>query len=125
MRALTLMQPWAWAVMHAGKNIENRPWNTTHRGLFWVHAGKQYQEAATDWIRGELGLVVPARGELLFGAILGTVELVGVTRDADQWSRWAMPGCVHWMLRYPDPLSQPIPDVTGHQSWWDYPREVR
>ena len=28
MKALSLRQPWAWAVVHAGKSIENRRWNT-------------------------------------------------------------------------------------------------
>lgn len=27
MKALTLLQPWAWAVCHAGKRVENRAWH--------------------------------------------------------------------------------------------------
>jgi hypothetical protein len=37
-RALSLKQPWAWAVIHGPKDIENRRWNTDFRGLFWVAA---------------------------------------------------------------------------------------
>lgn len=33
MKGLSLRQPWAWAVVHAGKTIENRRWNTSFRGL--------------------------------------------------------------------------------------------
>ena len=36
--ALTLRQPWAWAVLEAGKLIENRPWSTKFRGAFLLHA---------------------------------------------------------------------------------------
>jgi hypothetical protein len=32
-KGLSLRQPWAWAVVHAGKTIENRRWNTSFRGL--------------------------------------------------------------------------------------------
>ena len=38
MKALSARQPWAWAIIHAGKDIENRTWNTHLRGTFAVHA---------------------------------------------------------------------------------------
>ena len=28
MKALSIRQPWAWAILHAGKDIENRDWRT-------------------------------------------------------------------------------------------------
>ena len=33
-------QPWAWAIAVAGKDVENRGWSTTYRGLLAIHAGK-------------------------------------------------------------------------------------
>jgi hypothetical protein len=36
--ALSLRQPWAWAVVHGGKDIENRVWSTKFRGEFLIHA---------------------------------------------------------------------------------------
>ncbi len=38
MKALSLRQPWAFAVVHLGKSIENRRWNTAFRGDFLIHA---------------------------------------------------------------------------------------
>lgn len=40
MRALTIRQPWAWAVIHAGKTVENRSRNIAgdYRGLVAIHA---------------------------------------------------------------------------------------
>jgi len=35
---LSLRQPWAWAVLSAGKTIENRKWSTSFRGVFLLHA---------------------------------------------------------------------------------------
>lgn len=36
--ALTVRNPWAWALLH-GKPVENRSWEMTHRGPLWLHAG--------------------------------------------------------------------------------------
>lgn len=40
MKALSGRQPWWWAIMHAGKRIENRSWNTRYRGPILLHAAK-------------------------------------------------------------------------------------
>jgi hypothetical protein len=40
MKCLSIRQPWAWAILHGGKRIENRTWNTTYRGPILLHAGK-------------------------------------------------------------------------------------
>jgi hypothetical protein len=40
MKALSIQQPWAWAIIHAGKRVENRTWSTRFRGPFFIHAGK-------------------------------------------------------------------------------------
>lgn len=40
-RALTLLQPWAWAIFNAGKTIENRDWTACkQRGPIWIHTSK-------------------------------------------------------------------------------------
>lgn len=31
--ALSVRQPWAWAIIHAGKDIENRTWQAVNHGL--------------------------------------------------------------------------------------------
>lgn len=40
MKALSIRQPWAWLIVHGGKDIENRSWHTKFRGRFLVHAAK-------------------------------------------------------------------------------------
>ena len=40
MKALTVLQPWAWALIHGPKRIENRSWATYYRGPLVIHAGK-------------------------------------------------------------------------------------
>jgi hypothetical protein len=39
-KALSGRQPWWWAILHAGKRIENRRWNTHYRGPILLHAAK-------------------------------------------------------------------------------------
>jgi hypothetical protein len=55
MRALTLRQPWPWAILTQGKRIENRQWNTRHRGAFLLHAslwGRDVDRSADlEWMR--------------------------------------------------------------------------
>src|SRR5688572_4676832 len=46
MKALSLRQPWAWAVVHGGKRVENRGWTTDYRGPLLIHA-------STGMTRGE------------------------------------------------------------------------
>jgi hypothetical protein len=40
MKALSIRQPWAWLILNAGKDIENRDWPTHFRGRFLIHASK-------------------------------------------------------------------------------------
>ena len=40
MKALSIRQPWAHAILTAGKRIENRTWSTPFRGEFLIHAAK-------------------------------------------------------------------------------------
>jgi hypothetical protein len=45
-RALSIRGPWWWFILHGGKTIENRNWNTNFRGPFLVHA--------STWFRRDL-----------------------------------------------------------------------
>jgi hypothetical protein len=40
MKALSIRQPWAWAILYAGKRIENRTWSTNYRGPLLIHAAR-------------------------------------------------------------------------------------
>ena len=40
MKALSIRQPWAWLILHGGKDIENRDWATRFRGRVLIHASK-------------------------------------------------------------------------------------
>lgn len=59
MQALTLWQPWAWAMAHAGKAIENRTWKPPRSAcgrMIAIHAGKTCDDRAIVEIAEEFGV---------------------------------------------------------------------
>jgi hypothetical protein len=40
LQALSIRQPWAWLILHGGKDIENRTWFTTFTGTVLIHASQ-------------------------------------------------------------------------------------
>jgi hypothetical protein len=45
MKALSIRQPWAWLILHAQKDIENRTWATKFRGPVLIHASQTMTKA--------------------------------------------------------------------------------
>lgn len=94
MKALSIRQPWAWAILHAGKRIENRGWRCHYRGPILIHAAKgctrdEYEDCL-DFIHAvsrqrpfPSGLTLPALADLDRGGIVGRAEIVGCVEDSD------------------------------------------
>lgn len=119
MRILTVRQPWAWAIIHAGKNIENRQTNIagSYRGPVAIHAAKALPTPdawnnASDVVARVTGMrpliVPPSR----LGAIIGVVDLIDIHEDdsaacysCTEWAEVAW----HMVLANPRPLTEPIP----------------
>ena len=130
MKALSIRQPWAWLIIHGGKNIENRTWHTKHRGRFLVHASKsmtskEYCDGLEFAMRA--GLIqelrdFPTSQQMLqswCGGIIGSVELVDSVDTSD--SPWYM-GEKAFVLRDPKPL--PFTPLKGRLSFFDVPDEL-
>ena len=95
MRILTVRQPWAWAIIHGGKDVENRVRNIAgaYRGPVAIHVAQEidvhavatpsrihpsFREAAERYMRGNQD---PLKGSPWMGhrgAIIGVVDLVDV-----------------------------------------------
>lgn len=119
MRALSIRQPWAWAVLTAGKDVENREWERSP-GLvaqarklcgkrIAIHAGKTLDRAAVAVLQARYGLTVPA--DLPRGGYVGTVELVEVVAPGRSASHWAIPG--QWGLVLAKPSVIPFIPAKG------------
>ncbi|MEV4609732.1 ASCH domain-containing protein [Neorhizobium sp. LMR1-1-1.1] len=90
--ALSIRQPWAWAILHAGKPVENRDWRPSNPGLKFrgrvcIHASAgmtrdEYSDARRFiW---SLGITdVPILEDLQRGGIVGVTTIVDVVSDLD------------------------------------------
>jgi hypothetical protein len=113
MKALSIRQPWAWAICHAGKDIENRTWSTAFRGPFLIHAGAKLDRDDIEDVEALGGLNVP--NDLPTGGIVGRAELVDcVTRSESPWFF----GRYGFLLRNAEPL--PFQPVKGRLGFF-YP----
>lgn len=86
--ALSIRQPWAWAILHAGKDIENRRWYAKFRGRFLIHAAKgctrsEYVDACAFMAYHCGGVDVPLLESLPRGGIVGVANMVGCVDDSD------------------------------------------
>ncbi len=85
-RALSIRQPWAWAILRGGKDIENRSWETLLRGPVCIHAAMvmtkaEYEMAAAFIAR--CGSKAPAFAELQRGGIVGVADITDCTMRHD------------------------------------------
>lgn len=122
MKVLSVRQPWAWAIIYGGKNIENRNWQTSYRGPLAIHAGKTFDINRGDWDAYHRGVFGEpwqsmARGYSqqdyhVLGAIIGVVDLVDCQPSwacDSPWKAGDDPDYFCWRLENPHPLVTPVP----------------
>lgn len=111
--AISIRQPWAWLIIHGGKDIENRIWKTNFRGPVLIHAAKGMTE--DEWEDGlwfarhawaDTGRPQSApRGvtakTIERGGVIGVAEIVDCVRVSN--SRW-FTGEYGFVLANPRPL---------------------
>jgi hypothetical protein len=99
-KVLTVKQPWAFLIIAGIKPVENRDWQTSHRGLLLIHAGQSYDPQPD--LEREFG-IDPKR--LIYGAVIGSVELTDIVTDHP--SRFFV-GPYGWVLQDARPIV-PVP----------------
>jgi hypothetical protein len=136
MRILTVRQPWAWAIIHGGKTVENRVRNIAgdYRGPVLIHAAKAY---ADGWQSDVLARLMNSHPDVFddpqpwhdhAGEIIGIVDLVDVHHGPEfgggchklnsplpvlptytACSVWGEAEAYHLVFSNPRALDQPIP----------------
>lgn len=145
MKALTIWEPWAFAIALGSKLIENRTWFTNHRGALAIHAAKRMpdEDELMDVADGLLEssdpdyiamtdepvhreMVQRIRDGIRPGHIVAVAHLEGMITDsfnvpATQSMWWSGP--VGWRLRAVHRLEAPVA-VAGAQGLWELPADV-
>lgn len=132
MRALTLYRPWAFAIVHGPKRIENRDWAPPPgvMGKFIaIHAGNTFDRDGEAFVVDQMKLPqLPS--EANDKGIVGVARVVGVVDDDDdaalkgreEQSEWYF-GPKGWVLDDCFPLPQPIA-IKGALGLWTVPGEI-
>jgi len=134
-KALTLHQPWAWAIAHAGKRIENRSWRPPASIVgqrIAIHAGQGWNWDKTIW---GTSTPPPTKAWLqqqgMVGAIVATAKVVAAGDDSMLYReglaslddlRWYC-GPVGWVLEDVRPMARPVP-CNGAQGLWTLSDEL-
>ena len=122
-KALSVRQPWAWAIIYGGKNVENRSTFAVSKGQLRparisIHASKGMTRDEYECARetmAKLGVDCPRPDALVRGAIIGDVTVLEVVKESD--SPWFF-GPRGLVLSAPVPIP-PIPALgaLGYFQW--------
>lgn len=101
MKAISVKQPWAWAIAEGYKTIETRVWSTTHRGDLLIVASLKPDQLVLDAFTEEFGYAVLAR-QLEYGKALCTARLIDcrpMTKADEEAARCDVyDGAFSWVL---------------------------
>jgi ASCH domain len=137
-KALTVKQPWAWAIAYGSKRVENRTWMppsslrelAIHAGArsSWDRDGEASPLVWREWKRlGHLAAHLDRKSEWIdFGAIVAIAELADChdgTLEQGECSDWADRRLYHWVLANIRPLAEPVP-ARGMLGLWTVPEEA-
>lgn len=86
--ALSVRQPWAWAIIHDRKDVENRTAFSVSKGnmrpaTICIHAGKgMTQDEYADGVEtmAQIGVTCPPAAELVRGGIIGVVDVTAIVK---------------------------------------------
>ena len=137
MKAISIKQPWAYLIAAGIKDIEKRTWKCPGKYIgerVLIHASKTQHETPMylltdeqyDSIKQEKRIEI--NNSLEYGCIIGSIEIVDcVINHSSIWAeKTALPEqldnkCIwNWVLANPILFDEPILNVKGKLSFWDY-----
>jgi len=101
--ALTIKEPWASAILHMGKDVENRCWKMPKgSGLIFIHAGLSWDKNAKENQHAYVSKRIHdinAKTTKTSGYIIGIARVDRVVPAEVSLSPWRSPGQMSWELR--------------------------
>ncbi len=146
--ALTVRQPYAWAIAEGFKPVENRGWRTNYRGLLAIHAAGRFDDGFPGFPARDAdrkyralkaqallaGAFPPEAVRLGFRRVVAVARLTGIHHASECMAPegepprvlccpWAIHGEHHWELPDVWPLD-PVPCHPGMLGLWRLPEDV-
>ena len=128
MKAISVRQPWAWAIIHAGKDVENRSpatiarWTSLVGQRIAIHASTTmplwYWDNAASIMLWDLGIDTPEPEDLDRGGIIGFVDVLDIVKSSK--SKWFEKGQHALLLANPTPIKRMLP-CKGNSSIFNAP----
>ena len=110
MKAISIMQPFAYLIVHGHQPVENRAWRTSYRGRLLIHASKTFASIDDsqfyDFGFDREFIDMLRSNAIPRGALVGEVDLVDCVDDSD--SPWYK-GPYGLELENPLAYDKPIP----------------
>jgi hypothetical protein len=87
MKALSIIQPWAWLIVNGYKDVENRDWPTRVRGRVWIHAGKKFDDEGYAFVAKNFPHIpLPSKASFRRGGVVGQATITDcVSGSASPW----------------------------------------
>lgn len=141
MKALSIKQPWASLIAHGIKDIENRTWKTHFRGRIYIHASDKSVEQPFCYSRKQLDFLIQNNNNFKYSgisAIIGEVDIIDcVINHPSIWAEKSTPELYdekgnpvydkpiyNWVLANPALYDEPILNVKGKLSFWEFENPI-
>jgi hypothetical protein len=125
-QAISVQQPWAFAIARGGKGVSNQAVPTAYRGPLLVHASMRVDLKACDRPLIRSAGWDPRDPLATIGAVIAMADLDDVCSAAVRGGScdcgaWAEPGAHHWRLASVKALPRPIIALGRPDLWQPSP----
>lgn len=123
MQAISIRQPWAFAIARGSKPVSNQGLPTRYRGPLLIHASMRVDLDSCDSPLIRAAGWDPADPLATLGAVIAVAELKDVCDSAVSpggtcdCGPWADPGAYHWRLTGVRALRRPIVALGRTEPW--------
>lgn len=120
MQAISVRQPWAWAIARGHRPVSNQTLPTDHRGPVLLHASMRVDLGSCDSPLIRAAGWDPADPLATLGAVIAVAELFGVCDGGSSCGcgPWADADAWHWQLTEVRPLPRPVVAL-GRPGLWE------